>query len=130
MSKLVDFQLEDRVIKVSELKVKFIQNIIDAAKLCNSIEKVILFGSVLEERCKPESDIDLAIFGSIAKSKMFKKKSYGLFQEKIFKYNNIFFGGTEDQSYDILYFNMMKKDNSSILEDINTKGEIIYIRKE
>ena len=64
MCRVLEMDIGNRSIQVADIKKKYISNIIDAASKCDLIDKVVLFGSSLEERCKDSSDIDLAIFGN------------------------------------------------------------------
>ncbi len=85
------------------------------------IEKVILFGSSLNESCTDFSDVDIAIFGSQSKSQMYRLKSYHDFIDSV-----VSFG--EPQDYDMLYFDSTKEYKDSIMKDIS-KGSVIYERK-
>ena len=64
MCKVVVMNVDNRKIRVADIKKKYMNNIIDAAKKCDLIDKVILFGSSIEDRCKESSDIDIAVFGN------------------------------------------------------------------
>lgn len=143
MCDLSEITVCGRCIRVADIKKEYIENIIKSIPLCKAIDKVILFGSALERRCKDSSDVDIAIFGKYPKSKMFKLKSYNDFVEAIVSY-----GGLQD--YDLLYYTMdelsmeegfpAKKGQyteerkaledrqiSGIMQDIR-KGEVIYER--
>ena len=69
MCRLVDVALPDRVVRVADVKRKYVPVIYEAAKNCPIIERVVLFGSATEERCRKESDMDLAVFGNLPKAK-------------------------------------------------------------
>ena len=120
MCQLVALDINGRTINVASLKVAYIKNIIDNISRCELIDKVVLFGSSLEERCTEDSDIDLAIFGSRSKSKMFGSKSYKEYIKSITSYSKI-------QDYDILYFDSTKNYDHSIMKDINN-GAVLFER--
>ena len=45
MCRVIETKIGDRTIKVADIKEKYIQNIIESAKACDYIDRVILFGS-------------------------------------------------------------------------------------
>ncbi len=51
MCKVVVMNVDNCKIRVADIKQKYMNNIIDAAKKCDLIDKVILFGSSIENRC-------------------------------------------------------------------------------
>lgn len=108
---------------VADIKHKYIENIIEQAAKCKSINRIMLFGSALEERCKDTSDIDIAVFGNTSKSKCYKSKEYKDFVRSILLYGNDFL-----QNYDILYFRDGEKYDDVIIKDIENGAEI-YRRK-
>ena len=120
MCKLITKKVQDRDIKVADIKSDYIDNIVSSASLCNQINRIILFGSAIEERCTERSDIDIAVFGSQTKSKMFASKGYKDFVQSVVSY-----GGAQD--YDILYFDDRKEHAGSIMSDIQY-GEVLYAR--
>lgn len=122
MCQLVSLNINGKTISVASIKIEYIKNIVDNISRCNLIDKVVLFGSSLEERCTENSDIDIAIFGTKTKSKMFSSKSY---KDYIFSVTS--FG--EVQDYDILYFDSTKNNDSSIMKDIED-GVVLYERVE
>lgn len=112
-------------IKVADIKINEIKNIISNAKECKSIDYIILFGSSLEERCNEESDIDIAIISNITRSRLYRAKDYRDFLANVYKYNL-------KQEYDIIQFNSfedIKKHKYGVYLDIAEKGKIIYSRK-
>lgn len=121
MCKVIETTVDNRKIRVAEIKEKYMQNIADAAKECDYIDKVVLFGSSLESRCKEDSDIDLAVFGNVCTSRCFKSMKYRRFVRRLSMFDNLL------QRYDILYFKTGSKDRSPILKDID-KGEVVYER--
>ncbi len=115
MSKMV---VLNKGIKVADLKLHYIENIIRQAEKCKNILRIILFGSSIEERCTDRSDIDIAVFGKMKKTKYLDSKEFKSFQDGVFMYDF-------DQDYDILYFQEDRKNHDLILDDIN-KGIEIY----
>ena len=57
-------------ILVSSIKEEYVKNIINCASLCNKIDAIILFGSVLEERCTEKSDIDFVVVSKYTVSQL------------------------------------------------------------
>ena len=77
MCKLIDFKTNtNNIVKIADVKLKHIQNIVEQVKKCPSIEAIILFGSSLEERCTKGSDIDIAIISKYTINKLCGIKSY------------------------------------------------------
>ena len=63
MCRLVPFVLESgRTVKVAEYKVEKLKRYLQIFPLLSSVDKVILFGSALETRCREESDIDFLVY--------------------------------------------------------------------
>ena len=118
--KLVGLKIGKREIKVADIKKECIENIISNAHLCSKIEKIILFGSALEERCQENSDIDIAVFGKYEKNAMLRLKSYRDFVNAV-----VSFGKWQD--YDVLYFDTTKQKNDMIMTDIEN-GAVLYER--
>lgn len=121
MCKVVKMNVGNRSFRVADIKKKYMNNIIDAATKCDIIEKVILFGSSIEDRCKEGSDIDIAVFGKQIRSKALTSKKYGNFIRQIYAFSDY------DQDYDILYFKSGSNVKSLIMDDIQ-KGEVLYER--
>ena len=69
MCRVVPMQIGDRQIMVADIKQKYIQNIIDAVQKCDLIDRIVLFGSSIEERCRESSDMDIAVFGNQSPSR-------------------------------------------------------------
>ena len=120
MCQLTALNIGGRIVNVASIKSEYIKNIVASSSKCNVIEKVILFGSAIEERCKEESDIDIAVFGKETKSKVFKSKDYRDFVNSVVSFGEI-------QDYDILYFDSNKKYDSAIMKNINN-GEVLFVR--
>ena len=121
MCRVVEMNVNGKKIHVAELKEKYIENIVDAASKCDFIDRIMLFGSSTQTRCKEDSDIDLAIFGNQTEYKALRSKQYDAFANQIYNYDD------SGQSYDLLYFATNQKYNGKILEDIEN-GEMIYAR--
>lgn len=119
MCKVINTKIGKRSVRVADIKRKYLKNIVDAASECDYIDRIVLFGSSIETRCKEDSDIDLAIFGNVNKSKCLTSKKYERFLEKVYSFDEF------SQSYDILYFKTGKVNDSAIMDDIN-KGELLY----
>ena len=122
MCRVVPMQIGDRQIMVADIKQKYIQNIIDAAKKCDLIDQIVLFGSSIEERCRESSDMALAVFGNQSPSRALESRKYEQFSRQISSFDNY------SQVYDILYFRSGGAQKSPILEEIS-KGEIIYAKE-
>ena len=114
MCRLVQFD-QDKY--VAEIKLRHIQNIAEQASKTKGIDRIMLFGSSIEERCTATSDIDIAVFGKLSKAKYIDSKEYKSFQNGIFRFD-------WDQNYDILYFPESAKASDLILRDINHGVEI------
>ncbi|MBQ7719042.1 MAG: nucleotidyltransferase domain-containing protein [Clostridia bacterium] len=106
--------------RVADIKLKYIENIARQAAKTRHITRIMLFGSALEERCREDSDVDIAVFGDIPRSGYFRLKEYKNFQDSIFDFDF-------DQDYDILYYQQDKEYKSAVMKDIN-KGVEIYRR--
>lgn len=121
MCRLVEMKIGERIVNVAEIKKDYIENIINSISLCSEIDKVVLFGSALEDRCTDFSDVDIAIFGRYPKNKMYRLKSYNDFVDSVVSFGDL-------QDYDMLYFDSTKANHDSILQDIN-RGAILFERK-
>lgn len=106
-------------IYVAEIKYDYIMNIINQAKKCKNISKIILFGSSIEERCVHDSDIDIAVFGKKSRSKYLCSAEFRSFNDNIFAFN-----GFDGQDYDILYFLDGAEDSSKLMKNILAGTEI------
>jgi len=122
MCKVLPMNIGSRQIRVAEIKQKYIENIIDAASKCDLIDRVVLFGSCLEERCREASDIDIAVFGNQPRSRALTSKKYERFARQLYSFDNF------SQDYDILYFRSDAHNTSPILQDIS-KGEELYAKQ-
>ncbi|WP_026496133.1 nucleotidyltransferase domain-containing protein [Butyrivibrio sp. WCD3002] len=122
MCKVVSVQIGNRNIKVADIKRKYLENIVASAEECTFIDKIVLFGSSIEDRCTADSDIDIAVFGAHPKGKALTSKQFRRFADRLAEFDDFL------QSYDILYFKTGKKDDSAILAEID-KGEVLYVRE-
>ncbi len=121
MCKLKTVAIGNRTIKVADIKQKYIENIVDAADKCDIINKVVLFGSSIDTRCKDTSDIDIAVFGKMTPSRALESKKYERFARQLYSFDD------HNQAYDILYFKEGTKSDSLIMQNIDG-GEILYER--
>ncbi len=119
MCKLVTIELNGREIRVADIKQDCIRNISDAAKNCKYIDRIVLFGSALEDRCTDQSDVDIAVFGNVSKNRCLTSKGYNDFARQLYRFDDF------SQTYDILYFKTGSYDNNFIRQQIE-KGEVIY----
>lgn len=119
MCKLVSLNTSENGIMVADIKKSAIENIVNSASLCDSITRIVLFGSCIEERCSKDSDIDIAVFGNKPKNKCLSSASYRKFISAINKFNGF------SESYDVLYFQDGKANNDFIMNDIS-RGALIY----
>jgi len=127
MCKLVSIKTNyNTEVQVADMKSNTIQNIIFLANKCKNIDAIYLFGSALEDRCKKNSDIDLAIISNVSRSKLFQSREYISFKYDLYNID-------DEQDYDILQFNSLDKLKQSkdfVCRDILKKGRLIYLRKE
>jgi len=119
MCKLAALNDESNNILVAEIKKEYINNIIEQAKKCKNITRIILFGSSLEERCSAKSDIDIAVFGKMTRGKYLKSAEFRNFNIEIFAYKDF-----DGQNYDILYFKDDCDTDSKIMKNILAGTEI------
>ena len=114
MCRLIAF---DEGKKVAEIKLPHIRNISEVARRASNISRIMLFGSSIEERCKADSDIDIAVFGDKTKGKYLDSKEFRFFKSALFRFD-------WGQEYDILYFKENEKCNAEIMKDISSGVEI------
>lgn len=120
MCKLVEMKVNGRNIRIADIKKTYVENIISNISKCGAIDKVVLFGSALEERCSDTSDVDIAVFGKYTKGEMFKMKSYNDFVDSVISFGEV-------QDYDMLYFDSRREYDGAIMADIEA-GEVLYER--
>lgn len=121
MCQMTELCFGNRKVNVAGIKADYIKNIVDSISKCNLIDKVVLFGSALDERCTEDSDIDIAVFGRESKNRMFKNKSYLDYVNSVVSYGSV-------QDYDILYFDSNKLPSLSIMQDID-RGAVLFERQ-
>lgn len=121
MCKVVGVAIGDRTVYVADIKQKYILNIVEAARECELIDQIRLFGSCLDERCNDNSDIDLAIFGNMPEYRALRSKAYDRFTNQLYAFDD------RGQAYDLLYFTTGKHYTGKIMQDIEN-GEMIYAR--
>ena len=121
MCKVITRKIGKRDVRVADIKADYIENIANSALLCDKISRIILFGSATEGRCTDRSDIDIAVFGNLSKSKMYSSRGYRAFINSV-----VSFGGAQD--YDILYFDDRKPSQDAIMSEIQ-KGEVLYTKE-
>ncbi len=123
MCKIVNVKINGKTIQVAEIKKKYIQNIVDAAEECDMIDKIIIFGSCIRPDCKEDSDIDVAVFGSLTRVKGMTSAKYRRFADRLAMYDDF------NQSYDLLYFKSDENYKEAIMDEIE-KGEVLYVRSK
>lgn len=114
MCKLVEFKKGKYV---ADIKLPHINNITEQAEKAKNINRIVLFGSSIEDRCTKDSDIDIAVFGDKTRGKYLDSKEFGTFKSSLFKFD-------WDQDYDVLYFKEDSDFDSDIMRDINNGVEI------
>jgi len=102
---------------VADIKLRHINNIAEQAQKAKNIERIMLFGSATEERCKETSDIDIAVFGKETKGKYIDSKEFTAFHDALYQFD-------WDQDYDVLYFQDGVQNHSPIMDDIIDGVEI------
>ena len=114
-------------VMVADYKAKIIRHIIDTAKNCHDIDAIMLFGSVLDMRCKEKSDIDIVIISKKSVNALGNRKSFNEFIKNLYLMDF-------SQEYDFLYFKSIdeiyqKRDEVPICKELSEKGQIIYKRQ-
>lgn len=117
----------DSSVMVADYKAEIIRHIISTAKKCPDIDAIMLFGSVLEERCKEKSDIDIVIISKKTVNALSDIKSFNEFMKDLYLLDFA-------QEYDFLYFKSIdeiyqKKEKAPICKELAEKGQIIYKRQ-
>lgn len=125
MCKLTTISTNDGTcIEIADIKAEIVKQILRLAHTCDKIDYIYIFGSVLEERCTAESDIDLAIVSNVTRLKLYKAKDYDSFKNKLYSLD-------VTQEYDILQFNSLnalRNSNDFVCKDILSKGKMLYKR--
>ena len=129
MSNLVSINTNyNTQVQVAEIKLKNIQNIIESASKCTHIQEIILFGSALEERCTDESDIDIVIISNVARSRLYRLKTYAEFLSSLHQDDDYI------QQYDVICVNgrdqlTKNMDKVQLYDDVIKYGQTIYRRE-
>lgn len=115
-------------IQVADIKKEVIENIIEAASVCNKICQIILFGSVIESRCQEDSDIDMLVVSDMARSKLYKDKGYQEFLKRLHKKDGY------EQVYDVICVHgveeiYQKRDSVGLFRDVIECGKTLYRRE-
>ena len=84
------------IVFVADIKRPHIENLLEQAKKLPNVKEVILFGSILHEHCTEESDIDVAITGSLEQREMILSKEFDEFVRNVFRFDR-------EEQYDFLY---------------------------
>ena len=87
MCRVVSLTVGKNTFNVADIK-KYITNIINAAEKCDFIERIVLFGSSIEERCKRTSDIDIAVFETHTLSRALSSKKYERFARQLYSFDD------------------------------------------
>lgn len=119
----------DSNIMVADIKAEYIANILDKAGICRNICSIYLFGSVLNEECKETSDIDVLVVSDIARSKLYKTKSFNQFLGRLHEKDGYL------QQYDVICVHGMEelkknRDRVMLYHDVLTSGKELYRRKD
>ena len=123
MCRMAELKTANGTALVAAHKADCVSNIVSLAKNTADVSRIILFGSATGNRCRKNSDIDIAVLGRTSKAKMLKSKAYKEFVRDIRHFNKI-------QNYDILYFSRSQFDKmlGGIKDEINN-GVVIYDRE-
>ncbi|MCD8223019.1 MAG: nucleotidyltransferase domain-containing protein [Clostridiales bacterium] len=123
MCKLMPFVLENgNTIQVSEYKIDRLKQYVKMFSTLNGVDRVILFGSALEERCRKDSDMDFCM--------LYPDEQKSLYRENLKKMWRLY----PESSYDdFLSFDTKRFDENdhlyTVIQDIKNKGVVIYDRK-
>lgn len=114
-------------IEVADIKKDVIENIIEAAGMCNRICQIILFGSVIENRCTIDSDVDMLIVSDISRSKLYRDKGYREFLKRLHNRDDY------EQMYDVICVHGMdevyrNQDTVHLFRDVIETGKLLYRR--
>lgn len=129
MCKLVGIDTNfDTRIMVADIKTEYIVNILEKADICKDICSIYLFGSVLNEECKADSDIDILVVSDITRSRLYRTKNFKQFLMELHEKDDYF------QQYDVICVHGMKELQKNrhrvmLYDDILTNGRELYRRK-
>ncbi len=123
MCKLIPFELENgNTIQISEYKIDRLKKYVEMFSTLNGIDRVILFGSSLEERCRKDSDMDFCL--------LYTDKQKKLYRENLQKLWSLY---PESSCDDFLSFDAKQYDQGdnlyTIMQDVKNKGVVVYDRK-
>lgn len=114
-------------IEVADIKRNVIENIIEAAGACSKICQIILFGSVIEDTCTEDSDIDMLIVSNTTRSKLYKDKGYQKFLQSLHDRDDY------EQLYDVICVQGMNEvyqhQDSNLFRDVIEKGKTLYKKR-
>lgn len=118
----------DTEIQVADIKKDVIENIIKAASACTKICQIILFGSVIENRCQEESDVDMLVVSETTRSRLYKDKGYQEFLKRMHEKDEY------EQRYDVICVHGMeelyqKQDSVGLFRDVIECGQTLYRRE-
>lgn len=88
---------------IHPLKQREVEELIEVAKQYPTVRRAIIFGSATEERCTPDSDIDVVLVGEVVD----------------------FRAPINDQAYDILWASNIPP-GAAIRDEIERDGVIVY----
>lgn len=130
MCKLVGIDTNfDTRIMFADIKTEYIVNILEKADICKDICSIYLFGSVLNEECKADSDIDILVVSDITRSRLYRTKNFKQFLMELHEKDDYF------QQYDVICVHGMKELQKNrhrvmLYDDILTNGRELYRRKD
>lgn len=118
----------DTEIQVADIKKDVIENIIKAASVCTRICQIILFGSVIEDRCQEDSDVDMLVVSDTTRSQLYKDKGYQEFLKRLHAKDGY------EQMYDVICVNgieeiYQKQDSIGLFRDVIECGKTLYRRE-
>ena len=117
----------DTEIEVADIKKDVVENIIKAADACIPICQIILFGSVLDSRCREDSDVDLLIVSDTVRSKLYRDKRYQEFLKRLHDKDDY------EQMYDVICVHGLdevyqNRKNTELFRDVIEGGKTLYRR--
>lgn len=110
---------------VADIKKDFIEKIIRSAENCPIIDKIMLFGSSITNRCKEGSDVDFAVFSTMSENDWLLDERGDFFIDALYAddiENNLSF-----QDIDMIYVDSNIRSNSLLSKEIDN-GIKIYER--
>ena len=111
--------IEINGVKVNQIKERFLRRFLEAVEKEKHVQRVYLFGSVLEERCTEESDIDFYIVGDVT---LFKT---GNLFSRLKEYMNDY-DSWDITETDIIYRNKVKHELEDLSEGFIKKENLFY----